>query len=302
MFCIGVQDGLSDVSLDTSMTEQEDVEPRPDSSAPKLIAPNAFATTIPKPVKPASQTDHDIEVTQPEPASVGSSITSVTSMNNSLASVNIDQFLGKSQISESDCSFKTCDDVTIQEHPSGFNSWLGHTSPLGLPLPESPNPAKVPFPAFANDRRGVNQPSEDDNISGVTHSTPLRRRSADQDEDTDKTPTGEEKILPEEQNVLSSSPPRVSLTEDEDLNPSGKDLSSPDKGRESEKLAFDGSRYRLEFTSSDRSVVERAREEDTLTSYHTPVTGQLDQDKEETEEKSTQKLPHRSQRNTKYVF
>ena len=301
VFLIGVQDGLSDVSLDTSVTELDDAEARPDNtSAPKLIAPNAFATTIPKPVKPVSQTGQDIPVSQPnqpEPASVGSSIASVTSLNNSLASANIDELLGKSQISESDYSFKTCDDATLQEEPSGFNSWLGHTSPLGLPLPESPNPAKVPFPAFNTERRGVNQPSEDDNISGITHSTPLRRRSQDHDEDVDKTPTGEDPILPNEQDILSSSPPRPSLPEEtEDLNP-------PDKERESEKLPFAGSGGQSGFESGGNErlpEVKRVKETDTPISCHTP--GQLGEDNEETEIQSNQRRPQRSQRNTKYVF
>jgi hypothetical protein len=287
---LGVQDGLSDVSLDTSVSEQEDAEPGSNSSTPKLVAPHASPTTISKPVKPATQTGHDAEVTRPDPASVSSSITSVTSMNNSLASVNIDQLLGKSQISEGDYSFKTCDNVTLQE-PSGFNSWLERTSPLGLPLPESPSPAKVPFPAFPSERRGVNQPSEDDNISGVTHSTPLRRRSADEDDDADKTPTGEEKIFPKEQTILASSPPR--LSEDEDLNP-------PDDARESEKSAFAGSGGQSDSTGSKRSVEERAKEEDALISFHTPVTGHHDQDNEEV--KLSQRRPQRNLQNAKYVF
>ena len=292
---------MSDVSgLDTSLTELEDVETKSDNSAPKLMTPNAFVTTIPKPVKPVSQAGQDTPLNQPEPVSVTSSITSVTSLNNSLSTVNIEQPLEKSQTAESECSFKTCDNVTLSEQPSGFHSWLGRTYSPSLPLPESPDPAKVPFPAFETERRGVNQLLEDDNILGLTHSTPLRRRSPDQDIDSDKTPTAEDEILSKEKDILSSSPPRPSFPEEQTS-----DFSPPDEKPESPKLAFAGSGGQSEFgfPGSERlPEVVRVKEGDALTPFQTPVTGQLGQANEETETQSDQRWSQRSQRNTKYVY
>ena len=184
--------------LDTSLTELEDVGPRTeDSQTPELIAPNVFATKIAQPV---SQDPPIKPPVHPDPPSVTSSVTSVTSLNNSLPSVRLDQFVGTSQISES--SFRTCEDTTTHEQPSmGSNgvttSWLEHTSPTGPHLPEPPEPAKEPFPVFKTDRQGVNPSSEDDNLSGLTHSTPLRRRTPDiePDDDADKTPTREDEMI-----------------------------------------------------------------------------------------------------------
>lgn len=199
----GVLDGLSDVSgLDTSSTEVEEVETRSDASSsnkPKLIAPNAFTTPVPQ----TSQTP-------PEAASITSSITSVTSMNNSFGSVNIDELLGKSassQISESTCTFRTCEDETQQEAPSkgaeSFSLWTGQGSPIVHPLPESPDPAKVPFPAFKSGGRGDDKELKSERFSAITHSTPKRRHSREdeQEEDSEKTPTAENEPLPKGREV-----------------------------------------------------------------------------------------------------
>ena len=277
--------------LDTSLTELEDVESRPESLTPKLIAPDAFATTIPKPVIPASQSDDDAPASQPGPTSVTSSITSVTSMNTSLPSVN--QLLGKSQDSENELSFKTCDEATLREQPSGFNSWLSSTSPpLDPTLPESPDPAKVPFPPFKTEKRGVEQPLEHDNISGITHSTPLRRDNQDQGGDVDKTPTAEEEKLPTEQDVLFGS---RSLTE------KGQDvLNPPDENVDSEKFTLAGGAGQSEFGAigSERiPKVDRLKEGGGLSSFQSPVFGQFGQADEQIEGQPRQ----RSQRDTKYV-
>lgn len=176
--------------LDTSSTDVDDADPKFDEnwSKPKLVPPNAFTTSIP----------------QTAPSEATSSITSVTSFNNSFGSLNIDELLGTSastKISESTCTYKTCEDDTLREPPSkdaeGFSPWkTGLGSPLVLPLPESPDPAKVPFPAFASDTRGHEDKQEPGAFSLINHSTPKvssTRWSHDdeKEEDAEKTPTAE---------------------------------------------------------------------------------------------------------------
>ncbi|XP_028392864.1 enhancer of mRNA-decapping protein 4-like [Dendronephthya gigantea] len=266
----GIQDGLSDVSgLDTSLTELEDTGTRSDNSTPRLIAPDAFVTMVPKPVKPISKGAKDIAVTQAAPASVTSSITSVTSMSNSLLSEDVNQPRGeKSQIAESECSFKTCDDVTLQDHSSGANSWLlGETSPLGPPLPVSPDPAKVPFPAFNTEIRGVNEAPKDD-ISAIAHSTPMRPlRTLDGDEDNDKTPTGDDEITVKKDDILSSSP------RDSPLLPQGH--SPPGEKGEDEKLMFAEGHGQAGFDSiGSERFFTKMKDFTKVSSLQTPVTGQ----------------------------
>ena len=288
---------MSDVSgLDTSLTELEDAETRSESSTPKLIAPNAFAS-VPKPATPVSQSDDNIPASQSEPVSVTSSITSVTSMNISQPSVNIDQLLEKSQHSENECSFKTCDDATLQEQPSGFNSWLTSTSPPDHPLPESPDPAKVPFPPFKTEKRGVEQPLENDNMPGITHSTPLRQQNRDQDDDADKTPTEDEK-LPTEQDILFV-PPSFPENAKEIANP-------PDENVDNQKLAFAGGASQSDFGAigSERSPrVDRVKEGADLSAFQSPVIGQFGLANEQTDIQMNQGLPQRRSRHiTKYVY
>ena len=270
--------------LDTSLTEEEDVEARSDSSTPKP----EFETIISKPVKPVSQTGQDVSLnqrSQPELASVTSSITSVTSMNTSLPSTNIVQLLEKSQASVNECSFQTCNDVTLKEQ-SGHHSdsWLGHTSPEGgISLPESPDPAKVPFPVFKTER--MNRASEDDNIPVVTHSTPLRRSSDQDNQDIDKTPTGDDEFLPKEEHILSSSPTRSSS--------SPKTTPDPNPPSEkSESLDFVGN----VFGSYGSQILPEME-----ISMRTPVTGQLGGSNDDTKVQSDERKPQRNQRHAKYV-
>lgn len=245
----------------------EDAEIKSDCSTPKLIAPDAFVTVVPKPIKRVITVGIDSAVTQPDRASVTSSITSVTSMNNSLLSESADQLLvQKSQIAESECSFKTCDEVTLRDHPSGANSWLlGETSPLGPPVPASPDPAKVPFPAFKTEIQGVNEAPKDD-ISAFAHSTPRRPlRTPEGDEDVDKTPTGDDEITVKKDDILSSSP-RGSPLLSRGRTPLGEE-------HENQKLMFG----QADFGSAGSEHALTKMKEGALSSLQTPVTGQREE-------------------------
>lgn len=187
-----VQDGLSDISgVDTSSTEIDDAETRSDASfsaKPKLIAPNAFTTSIP-------QTAH----TPSEAPSFLTSITPVSPMTNSLRSVNTEDLLGEwlTDVSESTCTFQTCKEDTHQEQPSrgleSFSSWTPPVPHSGVPLSGSPEAAKVPFPAFKASELGAKRDEKGDQFPSIAHSTPIPRRSLDKEQegDTERTRTAE---------------------------------------------------------------------------------------------------------------
>lgn len=181
--------------LDASLTEIDDLETKSENSAPKLFAPSAFATQkSAKQFSPAENNPDDAS----KAVSASSSITAITSINNS--SDKIDEHTNESRTSENDYSFKTCDEVTLQEQRGCVSSWFEKKLPSEVPLPDSPDPSK-----FSHFKPAVNQPSEDDN-SGISHSTPLRGHISEFDDDVRHNTAIEDELPPVESHRFSSPP------------------------------------------------------------------------------------------------
>ena len=181
--------------LDASLTEIDDLETKSENSAPKLFAPSAFATQkSAKQFSPAENNPDDAS----KAVSASSSITAITSINNS--SDKIDEHTNESRTSENDYSFKTCDEVTLQEQRGCVSSWFEKKLPSEVPLPDSPDPSK-----FSHFKPAVNQPSEDDN-SEISHSTPLRGHISEFDDDVRHNTAIEDELPPVESHRFSSPP------------------------------------------------------------------------------------------------